>query len=954
MGEQSTLARAFLSCISNLAFAALLLLPSALAATNTPQVLYTDLASGPNSGGENNKGVYLSIFGLNFGAAGDLGTNTKVFINNIEVDNYRYLGSSNGRTDIQQITVQIGALGNPTRGVPLPLKVVVGGIASNTDKTFMVNPGRILFADNISGNDATASPNDISHPWRYVQTPSNGGAFGAVQPGDIIVMRGKGTAWTDLGNNNSFLRFSTKGGSQPTGASGTGPISVMSYPTETVRIVNSANYGISGVDRSNGLPYSNYSTWITISGLSIQGDGGAGPIALQVYADYWRIVNNELTAPNATTAKAGGVNGNGGYVSIFGNNIHDIAGNQQENHGVYIDGGSDIPAGSVEIAYNHIYNIAGGNCIQQYNNGSNGNFYPTNNILIHHNVVHDTTKHGINIADGSGSGYLIYDNVVYNTKFAGVRFNTTDLVGCKIYNNSFYNTNTAVSSNYGSLTNDWNLGSTAIDIRNNIFWPHAGTKYNGGSNGMSSGLGVVSNNLWFGGSDATPTFDAAPKTGNPLFVSPGADFHLGSGSPAIDTGSSGVSSIVSNDYATKTRPQGAGYDIGAFEYVAPGSSLPTVTLTLSGSPLSEAGGVATVTATLSAVSAQIVTINLGFSGTATNGTDYTPSASSIAISAGSLSGSITLSGISDSLSESNESIIVDIASVTNGTKTGTQQVTATIIDQALENRAPGISSFSYQPATPKAGETVTFTVAAGDPEGDTLATTYNYNDGATDSTGLHIFFAAGTYNVVAAVSDNKHPAVTSTVTVVIAPVVVGSASDSDGDGVSDDNEIADGTNPLDPNSLLKSPMTVKKLSGTTSFKITGHDSCSVSGVIPGLPATFKPGGASITFDAGGATESFILDDKGKASSKSGTFALKLKYSRNRSTKKPEFLGGDAGFKATLKLGTWSDDWGIPLDTPMIKQKILIVVDLHVASRVYSDNVEALCTSKPGTGARLKK
>ena len=44
---------------------------------------------------------------------------------------------------------------------------------------------------------------------------------------------------------------------------------------------------------------------------------------------------------------------------------------------------------------------------------------------------------------------------------------------------------------------------------------------------------------------------------------------------------------------------------------------PTVVLSLAGTPLAEAGGVATVTATLSAVSGQDVTVDLGFSGTAT-------------------------------------------------------------------------------------------------------------------------------------------------------------------------------------------------------------------------------------------------------------------------------------------------------------------------------------------------
>ena len=49
-------------------------------------------------------------------------------------------------------------------------------------------------------------------------------------------------------------------------------------------------------------------------------------------------------------------------------------------------------------------------------------------------------------------------------------------------------------------------------------------------------------------------------------------------------------------------------------------SQPSVTLGLSGSPLAENGGVATVTATLSNRSYQNVTVNLGYTGTATN--DY--------------------------------------------------------------------------------------------------------------------------------------------------------------------------------------------------------------------------------------------------------------------------------------------------------------------------------------------
>jgi hypothetical protein len=106
---------------------------------------------------------------------------------------------------------------------------------------------------------------------------------------------------------------------------------------------------------------------------------------------------------------------------------------------------------------------------------------------------------------------------------------------------------------------------------------------------------------------------------------------------------------------------------------------PTVTLGLTGSPLAEAAGTATVTATLSATHTSDVTVNLAFTGTATLTTDYTRSGTSITIPAGSTTGSVTLTAVQDAVYENpNETIVVDIASVTNGTESGTQQVTATI------------------------------------------------------------------------------------------------------------------------------------------------------------------------------------------------------------------------------------------------------------------------------------
>ena len=108
---------------------------------------------------------------------------------------------------------------------------------------------------------------------------------------------------------------------------------------------------------------------------------------------------------------------------------------------------------------------------------------------------------------------------------------------------------------------------------------------------------------------------------------------------------------------------------------------PSVTLGLSGSPLAESSGVATVTATLSAKHWKNVTVYLAFTGTATLTTDYRPSATSIVIPAGATSGSITLTAVPNtSYAFPEKTIVTDIASVTNGTAIDPRQVTAVITE----------------------------------------------------------------------------------------------------------------------------------------------------------------------------------------------------------------------------------------------------------------------------------
>ncbi|MBI1891809.1 MAG: hypothetical protein HYS18_14265 [Burkholderiales bacterium] len=537
--------------------------------SGAPLVLYTDIASGPTSGGEGNYGAYLSIFGKNFGGFG-LGTTTKVFIGNAEVASYRSMGDSKV-PGIQQISVQVGALGGAAQGVALPIKVSVGGALSNTNVSFMPNPGRILYVDNVAGNDASAIPGDVAHPYRYVQTPAlyTGGAWQLAQPGDMIVLRGHGDAnpWKDIGFENYFMRFRNKSGSAPTVAVGTGPIVVMGYPGEDVYIRGTIANGMTGgcISAINGQNYPGMGQWAVIANLRMDCEGYDGPISQEIYGHNWRIVNNDLSASTAPTSGTGmprmaGITGNGNNAFWYGNHIHDIQGSPQECHGIYIDGD-----GSYDIAFNYIHDIRSGNGFQVYVNGGNGSEM-ANNINLHHNVIRNVSKHGVNIADGATNNVKVWNNLVYNVAYAALRFNTMTLHGAKIYNNTFYNTNTAGNAYYGALTNDWGLPSDALDIENNIFYVASGTPYNSGSVGIYGTVGTITKNLWFNGTGSI-SHDTAPILGDPMFATPGSNFHLLAGSPAIGSGSrsSAVTSLVTTDLDLNARNATA-MEIGAYKY----------------------------------------------------------------------------------------------------------------------------------------------------------------------------------------------------------------------------------------------------------------------------------------------------------------------------------------------------------------------------------------------------
>lgn len=117
---------------------------------------------------------------------------------------------------------------------------------------------------------------------------------------------------------------------------------------------------------------------------------------------------------------------------------------------------------------------------------------------------------------------------------------------------------------------------------------------------------------------------------------------------------------------------------------------PKVTLTSDANSFFE-GEVITVTAALDNVIFDDVTFDLVFAGTAIGGgTDYTSSATSLSIPAGSTEASFTVTALEGDDIEGNESIIITLANLVNGSNEPPQQLTLSLGDKAPSMELKGV------------------------------------------------------------------------------------------------------------------------------------------------------------------------------------------------------------------------------------------------------------------------
>lgn len=234
-----------------------------------PIIIAMNRTGGATTGGENNKGSFLSLYVLNAGRFSEYGASNHVYIGGVEVDNYRCLepcvgagisgmsGSGLGHGvyetwSIMRLTVQVGALGTPTPGTPLNVTMTVGGRSlgnltsggqfldrnSSAALTWTPHPVTFIFVDPAGNNSNDGS---FGHPILDVQgttgftgalkCASTLGATDGIKPAtDVILMDTTGIGYTRNGLGGSWMQLFRISGTAITGAAGLGPITVSGYP----------------------------------------------------------------------------------------------------------------------------------------------------------------------------------------------------------------------------------------------------------------------------------------------------------------------------------------------------------------------------------------------------------------------------------------------------------------------------------------------------------------------------------------------------------------------------------------------------------------------------------------------------------------------------------------------------------------------------------------------------
>ncbi len=516
------------------------------------RVFFSDLESGPATGGQNDKGAFVTVYGDGFGSAQGGST---VTIGGGAADNYPLWTNT-------KITFQLGAAaktGNIVVNVPAK-----GG--SNA-LPFTVRSGNIFF---VSSGGSDGNDGSFAKPWATIPQAKN-----TIQAGDIAYIgtsASDSVSQTTVDPSSSYscaLGMSTNDGTN-SGTAGA-PKALVVYPGATATIGDpvSIPHGILTPGITGTFDY-----WV-IAGLTLRGQNEA--IDLENTPNGWRIIGDDISCPNGT-GLTGCVTGGPTNLKFYGNVVHDAAASVPTSaitkyyHAVYW-GSSHI-----DMGWNTVRDGKTCRAIQFHDTGGPNEF----DLHVHDNLIHGTVCDGINFAtvDPSQGTVEAYNNVIYDvgqgpdpsdgaSDYAGIYVSGETDMGAagggvvQAYNNTLYNCGSwTSSSDSGGISNGNMNPSLSINLTNNIIVTSNAMEVYFSKDSPAS-LITGNNNLFFG-SGAAPSGVTASVNADPLFLNAaGHDFHLMAGSPAIGKG---VMTAAATDFDGNPRPRSGSWDIGAYEY----------------------------------------------------------------------------------------------------------------------------------------------------------------------------------------------------------------------------------------------------------------------------------------------------------------------------------------------------------------------------------------------------
>ena len=536
-----------------------------------PRLFFSDLVTGPNTGGENDAGAFVTLYGSNFGPRPVITVGGgEVLIKAVPSTWLWY----------QKVTIQLGPKAQ-TGDI-----VLTNSDGSSNPLPFTVNSGRIYWVS-TSGKDGNSGT--LNAPWRTLIKAVQTAGAGAI----IYAMDGVSQTTDDGQGWNAALTLRNEW-CQGTEAS---PKALVAYPGAVVTIGNPSGpspvYGLRGTDFSAGGGAC-AGNWV-FAGLQFRGNA---PVGVNGYSTNWRFAGNDIT--NTSTGGTPWETSLATYVKCLGNYGHDINLGTTDRlvQGFYLSTDSN----HAEMAWNLIANAGGRAGIQIHSSPvSSGTGYAMYDISVHDNVVHDVAEEGIIVdtVDPSKGPVTIYNNVVYNVGRAGrcngaiYRATSSDFDSSKgvgtgvieFYNNTVFNYKNCPAF-AGSF--EIHVDQLLVDrMRNNLVYdslnsgqPYIARQTAGSVNYTSCSNSDTprvcpwltgSNNLFYGGgAQPFPNLLYGSITQDPRLAGVARnDAHLMAGSPAA-TG--GTNTGQSADIDGVLMPAQGGFPIGAYAYVEGGGT----------------------------------------------------------------------------------------------------------------------------------------------------------------------------------------------------------------------------------------------------------------------------------------------------------------------------------------------------------------------------------------------